>query len=112
MLLKTCLRRTEEETDVDSPAFCHGASGLGYIYLKLFKQTGHLLFKATADHWYGQTCELGNKNGPAGYLFEIRENTWAPASGILEGLGGIALSFLAYAWPDAPDHWDECLFLS
>jgi lantibiotic modifying enzyme len=112
MLLKTCVRRTPQETDVEEPGFCHGASGVGYLYMKLFKQTGHPLFKETADHWYRETCALGNKNGPAGYLFQVGENSWAPASGILEGLGGIALSLLAYAGPAAQDHWDECMFLS
>lgn len=112
MLLKTCTRTTVAATDVDGAGFCHGTSGLAYLYMKFFKQTGHPLFKETAEHWYQKTCELGDKEGPAGYLIHTTHDTWEVNSGLLEGLGGIALSFLAYTYPDAPDHWDECLFLS
>jgi lantibiotic modifying enzyme len=112
MLLKTCERKKQEETDIAEAGFCHGAGGVSYLYLKLFKQTNIPLFRETADFWYHYTYGLGNQNGPAGYLFCLDEKYWGPASGILEGLGGVALSFLAYLHSDLTDSWDECLFLS
>lgn len=112
MLLRTCERREPAETDIEESGFCHGTSGVGYIYLKLFRQTNHPLFKETADHWYRQTCGLGNEQGPAGYLFHSGQELGIPVSSILEGLGGVSLAFAAYLYPDLEDNWDECLFLS
>lgn len=112
MLLRTCERREPAETDIEESGFCHGTSGVGYIYLKLFRQTKLPVFKETADYWYHQTCKMGNEQGPAGYLFHSGQELGIPVSNVLEGLGGVTLSFLAYLYPDLGDNWDECLFLS
>lgn len=112
MLLRTCERRAPTETDIEEAGFCHGASGVAYIFLKLFRQTGLPAFKETADYWYQQTCDLGIEQGPAGYLFHSGQELGIPVSGILEGLGGVTLSFLAYLHPELGENWDECLFLS
>lgn len=112
MLLRTCERKEPAETDIEESGFCHGTSGVGYIYLKLFRQTKLPVFKETADYWYHQTCKLGNEQGPAGYLFHSGQELGIPVSGILEGLGGVTLTFLAYLYPDLEENWDECLFLS
>lgn len=112
MLLRTCERKEPAETDIEESGFCHGTSGVGYIYLKLFRQTKLPVFKETADYWYHQTCKLGNEQGPAGYLFHSGQELGIPVSGILEGLGGVTLAFLAYLYPHLQENWDECLFLS
>jgi len=112
MLLRTCERKAPAATDIEEAGFCHGTSGVAYIYLKLYRQTGIPAFKETADYWYLQTCDFGKEQGPAGYLFHSGQELGIPVSGILEGLGGVTLTFLAYLYPGLRENWDECLFLS
>src|ERR1019366_326222 len=51
MLLATAERRDPGNTIIEDAQFCHGASGVGYLFLSLHKLCGNPAFKEAADYW-------------------------------------------------------------
>lgn len=115
-LLNLCNRRQPNQTSVSDASFCHGSSGLAYIFKKLYKLTGLPEFNKAAHYWLEETFNYGNRAGFGGYLFEVmntnNEIMLIPSSGILEGIGGIGLVLLSFQKKNFDDLWDECVFLS
>ncbi|MFT3750018.1 MAG: lanthionine synthetase C family protein [Agriterribacter sp.] len=115
MLIKSCYRRTKEETSLHDSQFCHGTSGVGYLYLSIYKLTATQIFKETSDFWFSEVLKDGvdNNRGVAGYLFEMGENVgWVEMYDLLSGISGVSLSLLAHLQDEKMPMLDKCFFLS
>jgi lantibiotic modifying enzyme len=115
MLILLCGKKIFILTQISDACFCHGSSGIAYIFLKLYNITGVEIFNDAANYWLDQTLQYGNEVGFAGYLFgvsDLNKQIKAPSSGILEGIGGIGLVLLEFKHKNKHNNWDECLFLS
>lgn len=121
MLLRITKRKDYSETRVLDSGFCHGISGINYLFMKLFKMTNDLAFKSISDFWikknlsFRMDTKLKTKNNIAGYLFYAGEFGWLPISDIIGGIGGVGLLFvnyLNYLNKEWNNDWDECFFLS
>jgi len=95
--------------------FCHGASGICYIFFKNYLETNNDSFKDAADYWLEKIFEFGNNtNGFAGFktwneLTKSYENNYC----LLEGISGIGLVLLSiYSNQIEDTAWDKCLLLS
>jgi lantibiotic modifying enzyme len=113
-LVESTRRKNRSVTGVDDAGLCFGSSGIGYIYLKLYKTTGIPVFKDSFKFWMAETLTFGrNGNGPAGFLFQGSAATHPDQSALLTGLGGVALFYASYVYNELSfNNWDECLLLS
>ena len=50
-------RKRQKETNIKDPFFCHGTSGVGYIFLKIFHITGNDIFLRSANYWFEETLK-------------------------------------------------------
>jgi lantibiotic biosynthesis protein len=96
-------RKTRMEAQVADVFFCHGASGLAYLYLKLYHLTGREAFLHQTDHWMDITSErlkyaLDNGN---------EENPFS----LLEGYPGVAMVYLS-RMQGKPLPWDDTFLLN
>jgi lantibiotic modifying enzyme len=116
MLHRVTLRKTFDVTFVSDAALCHGTSGIAYIYLKLYQQTGDDIFKGAFEYWLNETLEMGKEeNGVAGYIFDMgtdrgRRVHYDMLTGIT-GVGIFFLSVLCHLDGKACD-WDSSIFLN
>jgi lantibiotic modifying enzyme len=112
ILLHSTKNRTPEDTRVTDAFFCHGSSGIAYIYNKMWHYTHNPIFKETRDHWIRMTLDLRvHKDGVAGYKhYDTIANKWDNQYGMLEGVSGIGLALLSCITNDFS--WDYCLMLN
>lgn len=113
MLIEISKKRSSLITKIGDSQFCHGSSGVGYMYLNLFRMTGNPIFEETSDYWIAETLKMGlNKNqGIGGYLFQIGESS-APLVDLLSGLSGVMIFLLSSANKNLDQDWSECFFLN
>ena len=105
-------RRDLKQNHVIDACFCHGTSGIAYIFNKIFKHTGIKEFQEAADYWFDRTLMMCcSEHYPAGYGYWNNEKGYVCEYGILDGIAGIGLSLLSYV-SDIDSSWDECLLLS
>ncbi|MEO6523842.1 MAG: lanthionine synthetase LanC family protein [Mucilaginibacter sp.] len=116
MLHNTVTRKDFKETNITDAAFCHGSSGVGFMYLKLYKLTGSELLKQAYLFWLDATLAFGGskKAGSAGYLFDLGSQggiaiNYDFLSG-LEGVGAFLLSSTKNG-TEIMSKWEEILFL-
>jgi len=108
--LRSCTR-SPDATGVVDACFCHGASGLGHLYNRMYQATGEQIFARTAGEWFERTLTRWDqrKANPTGWL-ETAEDWWQKAD-LLEGETGVGLALLAAAVPLEPG-WDRPLLAS
>lgn len=89
--------------------FCHGASGLAYIFNRLFHMTNDTIFDDATKYWLKVAFIHGRSGStPTGYLFYVNGEKWFHTLDILEGVSGVALTLLSYENSKFMD-WDESL---
>ncbi|WP_162903464.1 lanthionine synthetase LanC family protein [Taibaiella koreensis] len=112
VLRKTANRRTVEQTQVMDAGFCHGSSGVAYIYNKLWHYTGEPVFKEATDFWIQKTLRFATyEDGPAGYkMYHAPTDSYEAGYNLIEGIAGVALVLLSYVTGDFS--WDYCLMLN
>jgi lantibiotic modifying enzyme len=116
-IAREAARRPAEDSGVNDASVCHGASGLGHIYNRLYQATREPLFKETATAWFSRTLEMRRPGeGVAGYFswspVPGREEVgWVPDGTLLTGAAGVALALLAACHP-VPPSWDGMLMAS
>ncbi len=110
------VRRSPERCGVVDAGLCHGSSGLGHVFHRLYRMTGEKALARAALFWLKRTLDLRTPGrGIAG--FRARRSLasgrveWVTDPGFLEGAGGIALSLSASLSDDEPS-WDRVLLLS
>lgn len=110
-------RRRFADSGVVDAGLCHGASGLGHIFNRLYQATGEESLQTAARKWFEQTLDMRRSaEGVAGYLSWMKltaqqREDWTVDRGLLTGAAGIALSLAAAVSPVEPE-WDRCLLLS
>jgi lantibiotic biosynthesis protein len=111
LLLKTTERRNFDNSSVYEPCFCHGSSGLAYMYLKMGHYTKDVRFEEAAHFWLMKT--IGYTTHTDG-RFRINQSTHGQAYineySLLEGMSGIGLTMLSFLTRDFS--WDYCLMLN
>jgi len=107
-------RRDLEKNLVMDAGLCHGTSGAGHIFYRMWWNTKLPEFKDAADYWFAETLKMAKfEDGLAGYKAWQGEQYggWINQHGLLEGIVGIGLALLSYSTQTEPS-WDECLLLS
>jgi lantibiotic biosynthesis protein len=114
MLLQTTSRKDPVKESVNDAGICHGTAGIAHIYNRMYHYTGIETFRDSAIYWLHETLNKSVfEDGLAGYKAWHTEKYggWTNEVGILEGIAGIGLVFLA-AISNIEPKWDECFFLS
>jgi hypothetical protein len=116
MLLESTTRFDSNNTKITDQGFCHGSSGVAYIYWKLYLQTKNIRFLKAADFWIRQII-LENKEKKIlnDYKFLVGnfdQRGLQPYNHMLEGSIGLALVLNSYLHPEIEPTWDRCLLLS
>lgn len=106
-------RRSPELTGVTDPSLCHGAAGLGYLFLRLHRATGDSVTGAAARLWLERALAMRQPGeGLAGFLSRSGDgrgrDVWLGEPGLLLGVAGIGLTLLA-AVTDVEPRWDRVL---
>lgn len=114
-LIKTSERIDFEQTHVIDAGFCHGSSGIAYIYHKLWINTKNAAFKESANFWLRKTLDF-NKDlpGTESYQFLIGNfdgRSFQKYDALLEGSSGVAIVYLNFLYPKF-SQWDDCMMLS
>lgn len=107
-------RRDLQESGVVDSGLCHGSAGIAHLYNRLYHYTGESQFKDSSLYWLDETIKQARfEDGLAGYKAWHTEKYggWTKEYGLLEGVAGIGLAFLA-ALSDIEPNWDRSLLLS
>jgi hypothetical protein len=113
MLLWEAKRRDKQDTLVSDAGFCHGSSGVGYIFSAVHNKTGILNFKEAADYWLDETVKRGKHfdKQAHGFLFPNNDVLTTDET-VLTGLGGVFAFLSSLQSVKGDNSWNECLFLS
>ncbi|MGO4894694.1 lanthionine synthetase C family protein [Flavobacterium sp. W21_SRS_FM6] len=109
--IHTCGRRIEESSVVDA-GFCHGSSGLMFIYFQFHRYSDEALFSESFQYWLKKTLNFANSNSNLTGLdrYNGHEKKYDECFGLVEGLAGIGLSLLAVTTDSEPD-WADIFLL-
>lgn len=115
-LIQTAKRMDFQNTSVEDPYFCHGTSGISYIYSKMYLKTGKRVFKDASKYWLKETFSYSSHENKisANYFsksttpLELEKNN---SLCLLDGLGGITAVLSSLNNPKSTD-WDEVFFLT
>ena len=110
--LQTLALNTPQKAVIKELGFCHGTTGLAYMYNRLFEITENSSFKNAADYWFSITLQLATfKNGVAGFKsYNSHSGKWEIEHGLLEGASGAGLAMLSHL-SDNKATWDACFLL-
>lgn len=115
ILMHSLKRKDLKKNSVHDACLCHGTSGIGHIFNRMYHYTNKPEFKVTANYWMDETIKFSkHSNGLAGFLNSSKnlQGESTPADyGFLSGISGIGLSLLASV-SDIEPIWDETLLLS
>ncbi len=96
ILRKTLKRVNVEQESVHDAGFCHGSSGIAYLYDRIYSLTGINEFLDQANYWMNITLEKSVfVDGYAGYKTFHQNEGWSNSIGLLEGISGIGLVLLS-----------------
>jgi lantibiotic modifying enzyme len=107
--------RDPQTCGVIDACFCHGSSGLAHIFNRLYQATHEEVFAAASRYWIEHTLQFCNPGvGPAGYRTMAPDGAgksgFQAKYGMLTGIAGIGLSFLAATSTMEPC-WDRMFLL-
>lgn len=112
ILHNTSKRINYDETKIIDASFCHGSSGLAYIFKKMYKFTNVIDCEYASKYWLDITLKMSNhKSFSAGYAFLNGDREYISDYGLLNGISGVGLSLLSFIVDDFQE-WDKCLLLS
>lgn len=107
-------RRDLSQNLVYDAAFCHGASGIGHIFNRMYSETKDSDFLDAANYWFSKVIELASfKDGIAGFKsYAYRnEGSWRNEERLLEGVAGTGLALISKV-SDIEPKWDSAFLLS
>jgi lantibiotic modifying enzyme len=113
LLESTTRRKDLFANKVVDACFCHGSSGIAYIYWNLYKHSKNVTFLDSAKYWTEVTLEY-NKKGNAGldYTFYTHKGEDINTVDLLNGLGGVYLLYDSILNPQVTKGWEEIFFLT
>lgn len=109
---KIAKRKSFEDTKVVDANFCHGSSGIAYLFYKIWGLTKREIDFDAAYYWLKVTLDYGKKDG--GYKFLIgnfEDRDYTHCDGLLEGLPGVALILMAFYNNQCYNDWDGIFML-
>lgn len=87
------------KSGVKDAGFCHGSSGVAFIFILFRKITGQAEFETAANYWTDITLSLKDKDADSGFFMEYKVDNQVLESnsqlGLLDGSAGIGLSLLS-----------------
>jgi lantibiotic modifying enzyme len=96
---------------VSDAGLCHGASGVGHVFNRLYQATGESDLARAARMWFADALSRRRPGrGICGFLATSGDERW-DEPGFLIGAAGIGLALLAAASGVDPA-WDQVLLLS
>lgn len=114
-IARIAARRESGDTGADDAGLCHGASGLGHMFNRLFQATGDEELREAAVRWLSRALDFRTDEGIGGFLSWKPSETGAPVrvsdASLLTGSTGIALVLLAAITGVEPE-WDRAFLLS
>ena len=115
-MARDAARRAPDETGARDASLCHGTSGLGHLFNRMYQATGDEELRDAARSWISRTLALRREGeGVAGFLSLKPDGTggerWENDPSFLTGAAGIALVLLA-AISDVEPAWDRLLLVS
>ena len=102
-------RRDPGDTRVGDPYFCHGASGLAFMFYKAWVLSNNDKVRMAAQYWTRETIRMLESSHPAGKEYQRSGMTFGDGS-LLNGLSGIGLSLLAITTDTLPG-WESGLLI-
>jgi len=103
----TISRKATELNGVYDASFCHGSSGLTFIYNKIYEKTNLPDYKLSCQYWLNQTLDIINKSD---YKAWFHSTGYRLEHGILEGVSGIGLSLLSIVDRNSRG-WEEAFLI-
>ena len=94
---------------LDAP-LCHGSTGLGHVFNRIWQATGEECIVEAARYWFDDTVSRYEKAGGLAGLLCNNRGTWEGGFGLLTGFCGIGLALIA-ATMDVPPTWDRFMLL-
>ena len=105
-----------ERSGVRDACVCHGASGAGHLFNRLYQATAEAPLAQAARFWFEHAMQMRvPQRGIEGYAVlwgvdEHEREEWKPEAGFLMGAAGIGLALLAAITPVEP-LWDRLLLI-
>jgi lantibiotic modifying enzyme len=110
-IYRSIARRPLELTGVVDSCVCHGSAGLAHLFNRFYQATGIEEFAEASRQWLERTLQMRRPGeGIAGYR-TWSETGWEAETGLLNGVTGIVLTYLAATTRCEP-RWDELLMAS
>lgn len=101
----------DRQAGVVDASFCHGASGVAHVFMRLSTALHSQEARAAAGRWYERIFSYKHGAGIAGFSSVSTDRIgWLPVSGLLEGTIGVGLAILT-ALSDKVHSWDRALLL-
>lgn len=102
---------TYEDSGVIDAGFCHGASGVAYMYQKCYEFTLDKAFLDASRRWGDVTMNLAiHKEGTGGFKSFFGDR-WLVCTDLLDGASGIGLVLLSIKNKKSSFFLDNCLLL-
>jgi hypothetical protein len=114
ILFAATQRRNLKDNYVIDAGLCHGTTGIGHIFYRMWWNTKMPEFKDAANYWFNQTLTMiTSKDGLSNFkIYDMQnEKLLITHYGLLGGVSGLGLALLTYYYGEEPE-WDECLLLS
>ena len=104
-------KRDISSSGVVDAGVCHGSVGLALIFKLLYQELSEDYLNEASLIWLDYSLGLYQSEGVSGMnKFNLKEEKYEEALGLLEGYSGIGLALLSFLGQE-PD-WTDCLMLS
>lgn len=114
-LALACAQVPPEEAQTRDAGLCHGTAGNAHIFLRLYRNDGHAIFRQAARDWLKATLAFRRPDeGIGGYRMwgDVGgQQQWVDDASFLSGSAGVGLALLAAVTTVEPE-WDRLLLLS
>jgi lantibiotic biosynthesis protein len=107
----TCKKLSQANYIINDACFCHGSSGLAYLYKRLYNLSGNMEFKRAYLFCINKTIELCSfENGIGGYK-KFSGKEYENNIGILDGASGPAIVLLDYLYESSDSSWAKVFMI-
>lgn len=118
-ILLDCAKRISYiENNIFDPWFCHGTSGIAYIFKKSFEKTNIEDFNISANFWLSETINMLSINYKD-YIFDKHPNLKKDffkdkkySNSIIEGYTGIAMVLRSFLSAEQDCKWEQFFLLN
>ncbi|MDR2834610.1 MAG: hypothetical protein LBV69_00200 [Bacteroidales bacterium] len=118
ILIKNTERKDYKINNIFDLWFCHGTSGIAYMFKKSYELTKNELFKETTEFWISETLNMLEYEDYFEYTLKknptANKNNYSSKNSLslITGYSGIGLVLCSFLYPDFNNSWDEIFLLS